>query len=176
MVHGTMQSVREITAREFWLHPVSATFHGRDVFAPAAGHLARGVPAERLGGEIADAVRLSIPYPQQDVSGALRGVVLWVDRFGNCITNLTQEDLVKLAGASQGQGQIRIDGRRLGPVVYAFGEAGGGRGAIIGSTGHLELFSNQGNLAREWGFAPGASVCLTWEGEPPTDYDLGSRE
>jgi S-adenosyl-L-methionine hydrolase (adenosine-forming) len=169
MAHGTIQSVREITAREFRLQPVSATFHGRDVFAPAAGHLARGVSPERLGDEIADAVRLNIPYPQRDPPGTIRGVVLWVDRFGNCITNLTQEDLDKLASAGQGQMQIRLDDRRLGPVVRSFGEAGSGGGAIIGSTGHLELFSNQGNLAREWVLAPGASVCLTWEGESSQD-------
>lgn len=172
MATGTIHSVRTISASEYLLHPISATFHGRDVFASAAGHLARGVPPERLGPEIADAVRLAIPPPRRDASGAVCGVVLWVDRFGNCITNLTQEDLGNLAGAGGERVQIRIDGRQLGPVVGYFGEAGGGRGAIIGSTGHLELFSNQGNLAREWGLSLGTSVCLEWERVSEADCDL----
>src|SRR5574342_263363 len=85
MARGTLQGGRVVTAREYLLHPVSATFHGRDVFAPVAGHLARGLPVERVGPEIADPVRLEIPRPERDASGAILGVVLWVDGFGNCI-------------------------------------------------------------------------------------------
>lgn len=166
MAGGTVHSVRAITASKYLLHPVSATFHGRDVFAPVAGHLAWGVPPEQLGPEISDAVRLAMPHPQQDASGALRGVVLWVDRFGNCITNLTQEELGKLAEVEGQRVQIRINGRPLGPLVGSFGEAGeGGRGAIIGSTGYLELFSNRGSLASERALRLGASICVEWERE-----------
>ncbi|HYL80402.1 MAG TPA: SAM-dependent chlorinase/fluorinase [Candidatus Acidoferrum sp.] len=172
MAGGTMQSVRAITASQYLLDPVSATFHGRDVFAPTAGHLARGLSPERLGPEIADVVRLAIPQPQRDGSGAIRGAVLWVDRFGNCITNITTRELGAAAAVSGVKGQIRIDGRPLGPLVGYFGEAEGGRGAIIGSTGQLELFSNLGNLAREWGLTPGASVCLEWEAGAATRGDL----
>lgn len=176
MAAGTVHSVREITASKYLLHPVSATFHGRDVFAPVAGHLAWGVPPERLGPEIADAVCLAIPHPQRDASGALRGVVLWVDRFGNCVTNLTQAELGELAEVGGERVQIRIDGRQLGPMVGSFGEAGGGgRGAIIGSTGHLELFSNQGDLASEWGLSLGASICVEWERESDAGCVLGKR-
>ena len=168
---GTVHGVRAITAREYLLDPVSATFHGRDVFAPAAGHLARGLSPERLGPQIADAVRLEIPHPHRDASGAIRGAILWVDRFGNCITNLTAADLGTLAVARGAPVQIRLDGQRLGPVVGSFGEAGDGGGAIIGSTGHLELFSNRGNLARERSLSLGASVCLEWERVAETKWD-----
>ena len=161
MADGRVQSVRAITASAFFLHPVSPTFHGRDVFAPVAAHLARGIPVERLGPEVADAMRLDIPRAQRDAAGAVRGQVLWIDRFGNCITNITPQDL-GTCGDGTGRGaRILLDGRPLGSVVRFFGEAGiGGAGAVIGSTGHLELFSNQGNLAREWGVAPGSSVYL----------------
>jgi S-adenosyl-L-methionine hydrolase (adenosine-forming) len=171
MAGGTIHGVRAITAREYLLDPVSATFHGRDVFAPAAGHLARGVSPECLGPEIADVVRLEIPRPHREASGAIRGAILWVDRFGNCITNLTPADLGTRADARGEQAQIRLDGRRLGPMVGYFGEAGDGGGAIIGSTGHLELFSNRGNLARERGLTLGASVCLEWERGAETIWD-----
>ena len=159
MARGALHGVRVVTASQYLLHPVSATFHGRDVFAPVAGHLACGLPVERVGPEIADPVRLAIPRPERDASGAMRGVVLWVDRFGNCITDITREDLARVAGDGPGQVRVLVDGRLLGPVVGAFGEVGGGgRGAVIGSTGHLELFSSQGHLAREWRLAVGASV------------------
>jgi S-adenosyl-L-methionine hydrolase (adenosine-forming) len=161
MAHGRVQAVRVITASAYFLHPVSPTFHGRDVFAPVAAHLARGIPVERLGPEVSDAMQLDVPRAQRDASGAVRGQVLWIDRFGNCITNVTQQDL-GTCGDGTGRGvRILLDGRPLGSVVRFFGEAGmGGAGAVIGSTGHLELFSNQGNLAREQGVAPGSSVYL----------------
>jgi S-adenosylmethionine hydrolase len=143
------------------LQPVSTTFHGRDVFAPVAGHLARGVPPERFGPEVTDAVRQVIPRPRLNASGMLTGQVVWIDRFGNCITNITRQDVEEFAGSVGGSIRVVLDGRPLGGVVQFFGEAGpDGRGAVVGSTGHLELFSHQGNLARHWGVAPGGSVRL----------------
>ncbi len=161
MSHGTARSVRAITAGEYLLEQVSATFHGRDVFAPVAGHLARGVPPARFGPEVTDAVRLTIPRPSLDPVGVLTGQVVWIDRFGNCITNIRREDVEAFAAGVSGTLRVLLDGRPLGGIVQFFGEAGpGGRGAIIGSTGHLELFSRQGNLARQWGIAPGGAVRL----------------
>jgi S-adenosylmethionine hydrolase len=176
MAQGTIQAVRAITARQYLLQPVSATFHGRDVFAPVAGHLARGVPPEQFGPEIRDAVRLPIPQPRSHVAGFLSGQVIRIDRFGNCITNIARQDIEAFA---RGTGGIRIllNGRTVGGLVRFFGEAGpGGRGAIIGSAGYLELFADQGNLAREWGVAPGATVQLERDGplhQAPSSSDSG---
>jgi S-adenosylmethionine hydrolase len=161
MAHGAVRVVRAITAREYLLQPVSATFHGRDVFAPAAGHLARGVPPERFGPEVLDAVRLPIPRPRLEPSGILTGQIIWIDRFGNCITNIGREDLEAFAAGAAGRIRVLLAGRPLGGLVQFFAEAGpGGHGAILGSTGHLELFTHQGNLAREWSLVPGAVVRL----------------
>ena len=165
MAHGTVRAVRAITAQEYLLLPVSATFHGRDVFAPVAGHLARGVPPERFGPEIADAVRLPIPRPRLDAAGTLSGQVIRIDRFGNCITDIAREDLEAFAAGTAGGVRVLLNGRPVGGLVQFFGEVGpGGRGAIIGSTGYLELFAQQGNLAQEWGVAPGAAVRLEKDG------------
>ena len=159
MSYGTVREIRAITASEYMLQQISATFHGRDVFAPVAGHLARGVPPERFGPEVTDAIRLAIPRPHLDGSGGLTGQVVWIDRFGNCIANITRQDLEKLAAGRADKVRVVLDGRLLGGVVRFFGEVGsGGRGAVVGSTGHLELFCHQGNLARQWGVAPGAPV------------------
>ncbi len=161
MARGAIRAIRAITSREYLLQPVSATFHGRDVFAPVAGHLARGVPPERFGPEIRDAVRLPIPRPRRDAAGTLSGQVIRIDRFGNCITNIAREDIEAFVGGTGRDVRVLVNGRAVGGLVQSFGEAGpGGRGAIIGSAGYLELFAEQGNLARQWDVAPGATVRL----------------
>ncbi len=161
LASGTVQAVRVITAREYLLPQRSATFHGRDVFAPVAGHLARGVPPERFGPEITDPVRLPIPRPRRDSSDRLVGEIVWIDHFGNCITNIPGEALEAFAGGQTRRLRAILDGRELGPVVRFFAEVTpGGGGAVIGSTGHLELFINRGHLARKWGVGTGASVVL----------------
>jgi S-adenosylmethionine hydrolase len=161
MASGEVRTIRSITAKEYLLPEVSATFHGRDVFAPVAGHLARGVPLERFGAEVADPVVLPIPRSRRDPSGSLTGEVVWVDRFGNCITNITRDDLEAIRAGQTRSPRITLAGREVGPVVQFFGEVGMGRGgAILGSLGYLELFLNQGNLARQWAVIPGAPVIL----------------
>lgn len=161
MACGSVRMVRAITAPEYLLQPVSATFHGRDVFAPAAGHLARGTPPERFGPEIADAVRFAIPRPSLEAAGTLAGEVIWIDRFGNCITNIGREEIEAFSAGAADRIRILAGDRPVGRLLRFFAEAGpGGCGAIIGSTGHLELFAYQGNLARQWGIARGARVRL----------------
>ena len=87
-----------------------------------------------------------------------------IDRFGNCITNIARKDIEIFAGGAGGV-RVLLNGRIVGGLVQFFGEAGpGGRGAIIGSAGYLELFADQGNLAREWGVTPGAAVRLERSG------------
>ena len=161
MASGAVRTIRAITAREYLLPEVSATFHGRDVFAPVAGHLACGVPLEGFGPEVADPVGLPIPRPRRNPSGQLAGEVVWIDGFGNCITNITREDLEACRGGQTGRPRVLLAGREVGPVVRFFGEVGlGGGGAILGSLGYLELFLNQGNLARQWAVVPGAPAIL----------------
>lgn len=77
----------------YFRHPVSATFHGRDVFAPVAAVLSNGVQPLHLGSEISDPVSLPSSVPQLEGKGKIRGRVLHIDRFGNCITNFTRGDL-----------------------------------------------------------------------------------
>jgi hypothetical protein len=119
------------------------------------------VPPDRFGPEVTDAVRLAVPRPRVDSFGRLTGQVVWIDHFGNCITSITREDLERFATSLNRSIHVVLEGRPLGGIVQFFGEVGlGDRGAVIGSTGHLELFSSQGNLARQWGIVSGASVSL----------------
>jgi S-adenosylmethionine hydrolase len=79
--------VREISARRYFREPVSNTFHGRDIFAPFAAHLAKGLPLARAGKQLADPVMGDFAKPIQLANGLWRGTVLSIDRFGNIITN-----------------------------------------------------------------------------------------
>jgi hypothetical protein len=154
-------AVRRLSVDAFWRHPVSASFHGRDVFAPAAGHLAAGVSPDRFGPIIADPIRLEIPQPRVDTAGRVQGEVVWVDRFGNCTTNIPH-DLVPVSTAERsGQLQVWVGGRPLGRCVRTFSDVRAGEaGALVGSAAYLELFCNQGNLARDWPVSTGDPVWL----------------
>ncbi len=156
---GSLDALRLIASERYMLAPVSATFHGRDIFAPAAGHLAAGLPLEQLGPEAADPVRLAIPFPRPHPTGGVAGEVVWIDHFGNCITNLTVDELHRVSPSGEAA-EVVLDGRRL-PVVRHYDEAGpDAEGAVIGSSGRIELFARRGNLARRRGVMPGRSVVL----------------
>jgi len=80
----------------YFLHPKSRTFHGRDIFAPVAGHLARGIPLAEFGSRLKDWVRL--PWPAIECAGEfIVGEVLYIDRFGNLFTNIREHDLSGIA-------------------------------------------------------------------------------
>ena len=153
--------IRHLVAQEYWRHPVSTSFHGRDIFAPVAGHLAAGVEPARFGPEIGDPARLEIPQPRVDAAGRIQGTVMWVDRFGNCITNIAHDKLRSISDAGSESIQVRVGGRLLGALVGSFGEVlPGEAGAILGSAGYVELFCNRGDLARQWRLAPGDEILL----------------
>jgi S-adenosyl-L-methionine hydrolase (adenosine-forming) len=136
----------------------SATFHGRDVFAPAAARLALGAPLESLGDPAPSPVIRRTPEPRRGADGALHGIVLTVDRFGNAITNL-----VGLQG-----GSITVAGRTL-PIVRSYVDAAAGAvTAVCGSSGLIEIAERDGNAARSLALTRGASV-VYW---PPAPASL----
>ncbi len=132
----------ELSASDLRLSRVSRTFHGRDVFAPAAAHLASGVPPERFGPEANDPVRL--PWPEvRAVGGAMTGTVVHVDRFGNLITSIAADAIERLGGAAS----IHIAGRHL-PLVGTYADLPlGAVGALIGSSNRLEVAVREGSAA-----------------------------
>ncbi len=84
-------TVRHITSEYYFHQPVSNTFHGRDIFAPVAAYLSKGVDASKFGEEISDYVRFAAPKPKASGANAWKGVVLKTDKFGNLITNITAQ-------------------------------------------------------------------------------------
>jgi S-adenosyl-L-methionine hydrolase (adenosine-forming) len=157
----------ELNRPEFRLPHVSRTFHGRDVFAPAAAHLANGTPPGEMGRLIADPVRLAISGPDRAPDGALRGCVVHVDRFGNLITDVPA---AWLKGAGW---RCRIAGHTLSGIRETYADVSPGvLLMLIGSAGVLEIAERNGNAARRLGVKAGEEVAL----EEDTPWkDLSSR-
>ena len=140
-----------LTNPEFWLHPVSSTFHGRDIFAPVAAHLSLGVPEDRLGEEIHLLTYLPIGQPRWK-GGTLTGRVVHVDRFGNLITDIPASLL------SQGHPiTVSIKERCIAGISRSYAE-GEWLLAIIGSNNTLELSVRNGNAAHSLGAGVGEAV------------------
>jgi S-adenosylmethionine hydrolase len=143
-------------------HPVSRTFHGRDVFAPAAARLARGVPLAEFGPPIADLTRIDLPAPIV-VGDRLVGEVLTVDRFGNAVSNVDEAALAAFAGGRAVA--VTAGTSPAARLVGTYGDAAPGEAvALIGSGGCLELSVRDGDAARAFGLAPGSAFVVTRAG------------
>jgi len=129
----------------FRLPSVSRTFHGRDVFAPAAAHVARGVDPSRFGPAVLDPVRA--PLPRARLEGAvLVGEVVASDHFGNLVTSIVGDELDRLPG--RGPLGVTVAETDVGVVKEFYGAGEPGRlAAIVGSGGRLELFVPEGRAA-----------------------------
>jgi hypothetical protein len=148
-------SAVSIESPEHRLPRVSATFHGRDVFAPAAAHLASGVALEALGPAVTDPVRAPIPSARR-TGGDVLGAVLGADRFGNLVTSISAADMEWLG---PGPVEVRVGRTDVGGLVGAYSEAGkGAPGAILGSQGRLEIFVREGSALAAISPAPRAPV------------------
>ena len=151
---GEIQRVLEITAEEYFLHPVSHTFHGRDIFAPVAAHLARGETVDRFGRVTSSYICLPVPAVERKREGHLAGSVLHVDRFGNLVTNISAADISPFRKIRVAVKQRSIDGLVESYESLKRGEIG----AILGSAGYLEIFSSRGSAARILKAGRGAPV------------------
>jgi S-adenosylmethionine hydrolase len=153
----------ELTDQKLWLDPVSATFHGRDIFAPVAAHIAAGHDVAAVGTEIDPAGLVRLPEPVHAVrQGSAEGEVVTVDRFGNVQLSVTGADLEEI-GAQWGGTLMVTLGRHS--IRMAYGETFGSvrPGELVAytdATGRLALAVNAGNAAQRLGLPPGAHVRL----------------
>lgn len=143
-----------LEVREFMAEEISRTFHGRDVFAPVAGHLANGVALERLGPAIDAPVTLDFPQPAIE-GRIITGTVIVADHFGNLLTNVPGSMIP--AGAV-----VEVAGVRAGPVRETYGRVTrGALVALVGSSGWLEIGVREGSAAERLGVGRGAAVTVT---------------
>ncbi len=151
-----LAGMRAIDAPRLGLPEAHPTFHGRDLFAPVAGRLARGAPLEEIGPEVTDPVRLPLTAPRRD-GQRLHAAVLAVDRFGNVASNLTREALARCGVREH---ELALPGASRALAVHrTFCDAPAGEVFLLwGSSGYLELALDQGSAAARLGLTAGESI------------------
>ena len=150
--HSQAERIVSVENESLFLEPVSRTFHGRDIFAPIAAALAGGMALDELGPSVDGFLHLPSVRPQRDADGVVTGQIIWVDHFGNLVTNFRPDDLPPSP-------RLVVAGRVLHGLVDSYGSVGLGEPlAIIGSTGRLEIAINRGNASEALGISPGDLV------------------
>src|SRR2546421_768567 len=160
---GGIVTAHELANPEYALQPVSRTFHGRDLFAPAAAHLAPGVPLPELGPPLDPEVLVRLGLPEPELEPArIRASTLYVDRFGNVQLNLAGDDLAQ-AGASPGT-KVRLElpsGTRAAVVARTFADVAAGDTVLYeDSYGNVAIAVSRGNAARSLGLNAGERIWI----------------
>ncbi len=147
----------EVTNSKYFLPEVSSTFHGRDIFAPVAAHLSKGLKPTKLGRRIDDLHLFSLPGPVTVESGVLEGEVIHIDRFGNLITNIDRAWAEALTHVKS----ITIKDKKIPRIssTYQDGQIGELL-ALFGSSGYLEISVNMGSSREVLGCTRGDKVVV----------------
>ncbi|MGK7346695.1 MAG: SAM hydrolase/SAM-dependent halogenase family protein [Candidatus Nitrospinota bacterium M3_3B_026] len=154
-------AVYEIINPDYMLSPVSGTFHGRDIFAPAAGWLARGAPPSSFGPITPEPVILDLPEPVRSAPNMIEGEVIHVDHFGNAITNITRTLVEKIQKELDTTTmEIQVNGQVVESLAacYSAAERERGLSAVFGSWDTIELFVMNQNAAHIYNISVGDSV------------------
>jgi len=152
----------QLTNDKFFRHPVSATFHGRDVFAPSAAALSTGTVAAEFGPAIGDLAQLESLATRKRGDGAIEARVIHVDRFGNCITNLTAADL----GENTERARVVVNEREVRSFrrFFADGPDDGEVFCVVGSAGFLEIAAPNASAATILNVERGQPITLFTQG------------
>lgn len=157
MLDSRVKKSAVIKSRRYMSEDVGATFHGRDVFAPVAAHLA-ATPVEEFGPSVKKLVKLDQPKPRRGKDGGVTGEIIYFDRFGNAFTNITKE-MMKTTGAGRAAVTVRnLEVRGFSGFYRAVPK--GKPGAIINGFGLLEIFTPDGNAREEFGLEMGDRVSV----------------
>lgn len=151
--------IMELTERRYWRPDISATFHGRDIFSPVAAHLLAGIAFEALGQSLDTIVPSVHAPPHRPAEGIIEGSIIHVDRFGNCVTNITRDDLVADDPARVDELHVELAGKRI-PGLFTTYSAGpsGVPMALFGSSDHLEVAVPNSSAAQWFGVTVGDRV------------------
>lgn len=152
LARDTVERIVRVEDRSYFLPDFGATFHGRDIFAPIAAHLSRGLPLTELGPEIQlrQTVRLDLKPPVVDARGRLEGTIIAVDRFGNAITNIDRRALERVSlDPSRQRLKVHVGRYILTGLSRTYADVGQGEPLVLfGSRGYLEIAVNGGDAAR----------------------------
>ncbi len=156
--------VREITNPRYFHHPVSSTFHGRDIFGPAAAWLSTGTAPQEFGPLLTEYERLPIPEATF-VKGTVGGQIMYIDRFGNLITNIERNFLEKCRGQAKKKKfylqteKLKIDKHTK---AYRYLEGSVEPFTLFGGTGYLEIALYRQNAAKALGLGIGENLKLVF--------------
>lgn len=151
-----IRAIHQLQNSTHFQKEVSATFHGRDIFAPVAAAIANGTNISELGASMPQINQLQWPEVHRTEAGLI-GEVIYVDRFGNGITNIPNTELGKLKEA-----MVRIDKTEFGPLKEFYNAVEVGQPvAVRGSGGYLELAVNRGSAVASQGLETGATISVT---------------
>lgn len=142
-----------LTNEAYFRHPVSATFHGRDIFGPVAAHISTGVPLAALGEPVGEIIALPPFRARRQADDSLRGRIIHIDRFGNLVTDVRAQDL------PQERVFIEIADRQIAGLRPAY-EGEGELVAVVGSAGYLEIAVPNGDAAAMLGADIGTPVIV----------------
>jgi S-adenosylmethionine hydrolase len=152
MDENNIDAIVRVENPHYFLNTVSHTFHGRDIFAPVASHLSKGIHIDQLGPALnsQDLNRLSISRPYLSPKGELIGTIISIDRFGNCVSNIDENRLKEFIQTSPEKTlEIKVDKTVIKSLSKNYAEAAPGDPvAVIGSFGFLEIAVNCGNACR----------------------------
>jgi len=156
------EALHEVTNKEFFLENVSGTFHGRDIFAPVAAHLAAGVDLEDVGPALDHMQRLQLPRPVRTAEGKLRGKIVYVDHFGNLITNISENMIRTAFNCPLEAIEVTAKRQKVRGIRRSYSAVDEGELVVlIGSTGYLEIAINGDSAEKALGAEKGDSVNLS---------------
>ena len=150
--------VIHITSEHLFLKKDSPTFQGRDVFSPCAAWLSTGLEINKFGETITDYHNVQLPAAVRQSALLIQGEVLFTDRFGNAITNITRTDMDDLRSVQAGDIKISLKSKDIQLREYYSQAAARGMSALVNSSGHLEIFIYKGSAATEYNILPGDEV------------------
>ena len=165
LADGQVTGAFRVENERLYRQPVSATFHGRDIFAPVAAHLSLGVPIEQLGPAVGSDHIVKRPYQHCEIStkGAIVGKVVYIDRFGNLGTNIDRRSVTQLTGPSGERAiEIEIGGQTISGLSENYSQSDPEKlTALFNSRNRLEIAINSGNAAQSVAARPGSVVQVT---------------
>lgn len=152
-------NVVHVTSEHYFISPRSATFHGRDIFAPVAAWLSKGIDLLNFGELIKDYVNLQLPLPTFPAKNIIEGEIIYIDRFGNLTTNIHAQKLSEFLGNNIGKKiNVLIKGMEA-PFKNFYSDANDKRiYSLINSFNYIELFVRNGNASLEYGIKVGDKV------------------
>ncbi len=159
--HTGIFKVLHISSSHYCLPLQGPTFHGRDIFAPAAAWLSKGVESSKFGERIKDYVSLLMPKSKATSKTTLEGEIIYIDTFGNAITNITKDNLDKLSPEfSKEKFKVIYKGSQLNLVNYYSEKESSTLSAVINSFGFLELFLYKGAASEKFDIKTGDKVSV----------------